>query len=51
MVGKISFGSKLKVSSFDSIKCQRCWNHFEATEINGELCLSCVQIVNDYENQ
>ena len=24
MVGKISFGSKLEVSSFDSIKCQRC---------------------------
>ena len=51
MVGKISFGSKLEVSSFDSIKCQRCWNHFEATEINGDLCLSCGQIVNDYENQ
>lgn len=51
MVGKISFGSKLEVSSFDSIKCQRCWNHFEATKINGELCLSCSQIVNDYENQ
>lgn len=46
MVGKIEFGNKFEVNVFDSIKCQRCWNHFDKNEIRYELCKRCFGIVN-----
>ena len=35
----------LSVDKFDSIKCQRCWNHFEASEIKGDLCHHCFDVI------
>lgn len=45
MVGKVSFGNQLSVDKFDSIKCQRCWNHFEASEIKDDLCHHCFDVI------
>ncbi len=47
MVGKVKFSNKDAVEKFDSIKCQRCWNHFDKNEINEDLCLRCYSIVNE----
>jgi isoleucyl-tRNA synthetase len=45
MVGKVTFGTELKASRFDSIKCQRCWNHFSKDEIKNDICLRCQKVV------
>lgn len=45
MIGKFSFGNENKVEYFESIKCQRCWNHFEFNEIKDDLCLRCFDII------
>ncbi len=45
MVAKVEHGSENKVSSFESVKCQRCWNHFYKEEINDELICSRCEIV------
>ncbi|UUM20143.1 isoleucine--tRNA ligase [Mycoplasma sp. 1578d] len=44
-VGDVAFGNQLKVEKFDSIKCLRCWNHFYASQMNGDICSSCHEIV------
>ncbi|WP_416322516.1 isoleucine--tRNA ligase [Mycoplasmopsis felis] len=49
MVGKITPSNELKVSPFESMKCQRCWNHFEEIEIKKELCLNCYNIIQSLE--
>ena len=46
MVGNVEFGNQNKVSTFESIKCQRCWNHFNKKEIKDDLCQRCFDIVN-----
>ncbi|MDZ7293687.1 isoleucine--tRNA ligase [Mycoplasmopsis pulmonis] len=46
MIGKISFGSSLRVETFDSHKCPRCWNHIEKTEVVEDLCQRCYQTIN-----
>lgn len=45
MVGKIEFSNENKVNKFDSLKCQRCWNHFEKKEIKNELCIRCNEVL------
>ncbi|VEU58489.1 isoleucine--tRNA ligase [Mycoplasmopsis gallinacea] len=45
MVGKVSDGDKLKVVKFTSEKCLRCWNHFEAKDMAGEICVNCDQVL------
>ncbi|UWD34246.1 isoleucine--tRNA ligase [Mesomycoplasma molare] len=45
MVGSVEFSDVTKVEVFDSIKCQRCWNHFENKDIKGELCLRCDEVL------
>ncbi|RIV16796.1 isoleucine--tRNA ligase [Mycoplasmopsis gallopavonis] len=50
MVGKIEQGSSLAVSKFDSLKCERCWNHFEANQIQDNLCPTCYEIIQKLEN-
>ena len=45
MVGKVEFGNQNDVKKFESIKCQRCWNHFDSKEIKEDLCQRCLDIV------
>lgn len=45
MVGKIEFGNEDKLFVFDSIKCLRCWNHYEYNFIKNELCDNCSKII------
>lgn len=48
MVGKVEFGNKTSVELFqDSIKCQRCWNHFEQNEMIDDICFRCSNVIND----
>ncbi|MEA4191292.1 MULTISPECIES: isoleucine--tRNA ligase [unclassified Mycoplasma] len=53
MVGKVSFESnnELEIATFDSEKCQRCWNHFEKSEMIDNLCNTCYEIVKDWEDK
>lgn len=46
-VGDVEFGDLLEVSKFDSLKCQRCWNHFYAQQMQNDLCHSCAEIVSE----
>ncbi|AWX69657.1 isoleucine--tRNA ligase [[Mycoplasma] anseris] len=48
MVGKISFGKETQVSNFDSLKCLRCWNHFEKDDYDQtlEICKRCKKVIN-----
>ncbi len=47
MVGKIEFGDKTYIDIFkDSIKCQRCWNHFEQDYIKDDICTRCYNVIN-----
>lgn len=45
MVGVIEFGNVSKVESFNSVKCNRCWNHFVPAQIKDNLCPLCYKIV------
>lgn len=46
MVGKVSFGQKNQVILFDSVKCLRCWNHFEKSNLTKEdICLRCDNVL------
>ncbi len=46
MVGKVTFGDKNEVKTFSSIKCQRCWNHFEKSYItNNHICRRCDHVI------
>ncbi|QBF34900.1 isoleucine--tRNA ligase [Mycoplasmopsis phocirhinis] len=50
MVGIVEFGEELKVETFDSFKCERCWNHFIPTQIFDGLCSLCNKVMNIKEN-
>ncbi|VEU77030.1 isoleucine--tRNA ligase [Mycoplasmopsis columbina] len=45
MVGIIEFGSNTEILTFESEKCQRCWNHFLPSQIKDELCPLCYGII------
>ncbi len=46
MVGKVEFANKTFVELFqNSIKCQRCWNHFEEKEIIDDICSRCFNVI------
>ena len=46
MVAKVKFGNEWKVETFESVKCQRCWNHFASEELNSEnICSRCNNVV------
>ena len=48
MVGKVEFGNKTSVELFqNSIKCQRCWNHFEQNEMIDDICFRCFNVINN----
>ena len=46
MVAYVEFGDNLSANSFDSVKCQRCWNHFIIEEIKDGICVTCNKVVN-----
>ncbi|WGI36639.1 isoleucine--tRNA ligase [Mesomycoplasma lagogenitalium] len=45
MVGSVEFSQTLKVTSFDSFKCQRCWNHFEKEKMVNDICQRCDRVL------
>ncbi|WP_029608951.1 isoleucine--tRNA ligase [Mycoplasma simbae] len=45
MVGLVEFGDELKVETFESLKCQRCWNHFLPSQIQNDLCPLCNRVI------
>lgn len=45
MVGLVEFGDEFKVETFDSVKCQRCWNHFVKQQIVEDLCGLCNEVI------
>ncbi|KUH47219.1 isoleucine--tRNA ligase [Mycoplasmopsis meleagridis] len=50
MVGLIEYGNELKIETFESLKCERCWNHFLPIQIKNNLCTSCFEIIRKMEN-
>ncbi len=44
-VGEIEFGNEFKASTFESIKCQRCWNHTKTELIENDLCPRCRKVL------
>ncbi|SJZ64517.1 isoleucine--tRNA ligase [Mycoplasmopsis verecunda] len=49
MVGNIVQGDEIKVEKFKSVKCNRCWNHFEENVMQGDLCPLCFSIISKME--
>lgn len=45
MVGKITFEDVNEIRPFTSVKCSRCWNHFEKPQVNDDLLCSRCQSV------
>jgi isoleucyl-tRNA synthetase len=49
IVSKIDYKSspeiKISASKFDSVKCVRCWKHFEAEQIQAGICPVCTEAV------
>lgn len=45
MIGEFNEGDILNVSSFNSLKCQRCWNHFNAKELKEDVCKRCEKVL------
>ena len=42
--------SSIRVSKDEGLKCERCWNRFEAKLINSNnVCARCQQAVNEIE--
>ncbi len=35
------------VESFDGIRCERCWNLFDKSEIKNEICTRCSEVVGE----
>lgn len=45
MIGEFREGETFCVSTFHSVKCQRCWNHFSLEDIKNELCKRCYLVL------
>ncbi len=45
IVGKVEYGNELKVSTFKSQKCQRCWNHIDINSMKGDICERCSEVI------
>lgn len=51
MVGQIELGDDYGISKFESIKCERCWNHFKEEQIKDNLCPTCYQVIAELDNE
>ncbi|TQC51318.1 isoleucine--tRNA ligase [Mycoplasmopsis mucosicanis] len=49
MVGIVEFGDDFKVETFESQKCQRCWNHFLPKQIVEGICPLCTRVMKSKE--
>ena len=46
LIGAIEHTDKpMYVSTFDSYKCVRCWNHFEKKEMVSDICNNCKKVI------
>ena len=45
MIGDFREGDMMSVSTFESLKCQRCWNHFDARLLKNDLCQRCENVL------
>ncbi len=36
----------IKAEKFNGVQCPRCWNHYEESEMEGELCHRCHSVMN-----
>ncbi|AIA29387.1 isoleucyl-tRNA synthetase [Mycoplasmopsis californica] len=45
MVGIVAYGEEFKLETFESLKCQRCWNHFLPAQIIDDLCPLCTKVL------
>jgi len=39
----------IKVEKFNGQQCPRCWNYFDESEMNGELCCKCASVMHRLE--
>ncbi|MGL6125424.1 MAG: isoleucine--tRNA ligase [Metamycoplasmataceae bacterium] len=46
MIGEFVEGKSIKIEPFESLKCQRCWNHFSPSSLKNDLCPRCANILN-----
>lgn len=44
-VAKVELGNGFKVESFESSKCQRCWNHTSVKDIVDDICPRCKKVL------
>lgn len=35
----------IKVEKFNGVQCPRCWNYYDESEMNGELCHKCASVM------
>ncbi len=36
----------IKAQKFNGVQCPRCWNYYDADEMDGELCHRCHEVIN-----
>ncbi|BAP39722.1 isoleucine--tRNA ligase [Metamycoplasma canadense] len=48
MVANVNIGSETKIEILPSLKCLRCWNHYQEDNFNKdfELCKRCERVIN-----
>ena len=37
----------VKVEKFDGVRCERCWTYFEESEMHGDICERCHNVMED----
>lgn len=37
----------IKAEKFEGVQCPRCWNYYEASEMEGDLCCRCHEVVHE----
>ena len=37
----------IKAEKFNGVQCPRCWNYFEESEMEGELCHRCHDVIHE----
>ncbi|MGY5139294.1 isoleucine--tRNA ligase [Mycoplasmopsis gallinarum] len=45
MVGLVEFSNETKIETFDSIKCNRCWNHYLPIQMVDDICQLCHSVI------
>jgi isoleucyl-tRNA synthetase len=37
----------VKAMNSNLIKCERCWQYYDATDMNGDVCKRCHDVINN----